>query len=314
MKGLELSKRFYEECGRPMLEAQFSHLLPYLAVGLVGSGSECFGYDDDLSRDHDFEPAFCIFLPDEAIVDRKSAFALERAYAKLPKEFMGIQRNRMSAVGGDRHGVIRMSDFFRAKTGSRDGNLSLGQWFSLPEHALLEAVNGEVFFDHYGEFTRIREKLTYFPEVVRLKKLAGNLLLMGQSGQYNYGRCVRRGETAAAQLAVYEFVKSAMNAVYLLEKRYMPYYKWSFRGMRELLTNAEGLAEMMEFLISTDNREEMAGKKSGMIETICRVITEELNRQRLTDSSAPEMELQAYIVNDRIMDGQIRNLHILSGV
>jgi len=314
MKGLELSKRFYEACGRPMLEAQFSHLLPYLAVGMVGSGSECFGYDDDLSRDHDFEPAFCIFLPDEAIVDRKSAFALERAYAKLPKEFLGIQRNRMSAVGGNRHGVIRMSDFFRAKTGSRDGTLSLGQWFSLPEHALLEAVNGEVFFDHYGEFTRIRERLMYFPEVVRLKKLAGNLLLMGQSGQYNYGRCVCRGETAAAQLAVYEFVKSAMNAVYLLEKRYMPYYKWSFRGMRELSANAEGLAKMMEFLISSDNCGEMVGKKSEMIETICRVIAEELNRQHLTDSPAPEMEQQAYIVNDRIMDGQIRNLHILSGV
>ena len=314
MKGLELSKRFYEECGRPMLEAQFSHLLPYLAVGLVGSGSECFGYDDDLSCDHDFEPAFCIFLPDEAIVDRKNAFALERAYAKLPKEFMGVRRNNMSAVGGNRHGVIRMCDFFEAKTGSCDGNLSLGQWFSLPEHALLEAVNGEVFFDNYGEFTRIRERLAYFPEDIRLKKLAGNLLLMGQSGQYNYWRCVRRGETAAAQLAVYEFVKSAMNAVYLLEKRYMPYYKWSFRGIREFSEMGENLAGRLEFLISSDNCAEMAKKKSEMIELICCTVRERLEQQQLTNSAAAEMERQAYIVNDRIADGQIRNLHILSAV
>ena len=304
MKGLELSKRFYEECGKPMLEAQFPHLLPFLAVGLAGSGSECFGYDDDISCDHDFEPAFCIFL----------AFALERAYAKLPKEFLGFRRSRMSAVGGNRHGVIRMCDFFEAKTGSHDGNLSLGQWFSLSEHALLEAVNGEVYFDQYGEFTRIRERLAYFPEVVRLKKLAGNLLLMGQAGQYNYGRCISRGETAAAQLAVYEFVKSAMNTVYLLEKRYMPYYKWSFRGLRELSAKATELTEMMEFLISTDNREEMAEKKREMIETVCRVIAEELKQQHLTDNASSEMERQAYMVNDRIADGQIRNLHILSGV
>lgn len=313
MKGIELSKRFYEECGKPILEEQFSHLLPYLAVGLVGSGSECYGYDDDFSRDHDFEPAFCIFIPDEEIVDRKSAFALERAYAKLPKEFLGIQRSRLSAVGGNRHGVIRMCDFFEAKTGSRDGKLSVGQWFSLPEYALLEAVNGEVFFDGYGEFTRIRERLAYFPEDVRLKKLAGNLLLMGQAGQYNYERCIRRSETAAAQMAVYEFVKSAMNAVYLMEKRYMPYYKWSFRGMREFSEKDERLAEMLEFLISSDNRDEMAGKKSEMIETVCEMIADEL-QQQLTNCAAAEMERQAYAVNDRIADGQIRNLHILSAV
>lgn len=314
MKGLELSKKFFEECGRPILEEQFSHLLPYLAVGLVGSGSECCGYDDDLSRDHDFEPAFCIFLPGENIVDRKSAFALEKAYAKLPKEFLGVRRNHMSAVGGNRHGVIRMGDFFEAKTGSSDGNLSLRQWFSLPEHALLEAVNGEVFFDNYGEFTRIRERLAYYPEDVRLKKLAGHLLLMGQAGQYNYGRCIRRGETAAAQLAVYEFVKSAMNAIYLLEKRYMPYYKWSFRGLREFSEKAENLAEMLEFLISSDNCEDTVRKKSEMIETVCEMIADELQRQHLTDSTTAEMERQAYVVNDRIADGQIRNLHILSAV
>ena len=314
MKGLELSRRFYEECGRPILEEQFSHLLPYLAVGLSGSGSDCFGYDDDLSRDHDFEPAFCIFLPDESIVDRKSAFALERAYAKLPKEFLGVRRNKMSAVGGDRHGVIRMSEFFEARTGSSDGKLSLGQWFSLPEQALLEAVNGEVFFDHYGEFTQIRERISYFPEDVRLKKLAGNLLLMGQAGEYNYGRCIRRGETAAAQLAMYEFVKSAMNAAYLLEKRYMPYYKWSFRGLREFSKKGERLAGMLEFLISSDNCEDTAEKKSEMIEAVCKMIIDELQGQQLTNCAATEMERQAYVVNDRIADGQIRNLHILSAV
>ena len=75
MKGLELSKAFYEEYGKEMLE-EFPELLPYLAAGLAGSGSECFGYDDEISADHDLEPGFCIFLPGEEIVDRKSAFLL----------------------------------------------------------------------------------------------------------------------------------------------------------------------------------------------------------------------------------------------
>ena len=81
MKGLELSEKYFEEYGQPMLEKEFPDILPYLAVGLFGSGSECFGYDDEVSRDHDFEPGFCIFLPDESVIDRRTAFQLERAYA-----------------------------------------------------------------------------------------------------------------------------------------------------------------------------------------------------------------------------------------
>ena len=38
MKGIELSERFYEECGKPMLEADFPEVLPVICIGLVGSG------------------------------------------------------------------------------------------------------------------------------------------------------------------------------------------------------------------------------------------------------------------------------------
>ena len=81
MNGLELSRSYYNECGKPMLEREFADLLPYLAVGFVGSGSEHFGFDDEISRDHDIEPGFCIFRPGEDVVDRRSAVQLGRAYA-----------------------------------------------------------------------------------------------------------------------------------------------------------------------------------------------------------------------------------------
>ena len=99
MNGLELARAYFEAHGRPMLEEQFPELLPFLAAGILGSGSECFGYDDEVSRDHDFEPGFCIFLPGEDVVDRRSAFLLERAYAKLPKEFMGVSRAPLQPAG-----------------------------------------------------------------------------------------------------------------------------------------------------------------------------------------------------------------------
>lgn len=311
MKGIELAKRFYDEHGAPMLQKEFSNILPYLAVGLMGSGSECYGYDDRLSQDHDFEPAFCIFVPDEAVVSSRDVFLLERAYEKLPREYLGFSRNRVSAVGGNRHGVIKTADFFESKVGSRNGVLSVGQWFTTPEYLLCEATNGEIFEDRYGEVSKIRQNLCYYPQDIRLKKMAGNLLLMGQAGQYNYNRCILRKDCAAAQLAVFEFVKAAINVIFLLNKKYMPYYKWQFCALRELPILST-LANELEFLISSQN--DNPKNKTEIIEKICALICLELSVQNLTESSSCEMEQQAYIINNKITDNNIRNLHILSGV
>ena len=125
MNGLALSRAYFEQYGRPLLEEQFPDLLPFLAAGLFGSGSECLGYDDEVSRDHDYEPGFCIMLPDEETVDRRSAFLLERAYAKLPREFEGFRRQLILPAGGARHGVMRTADFLMEKTGTPDGRLTL---------------------------------------------------------------------------------------------------------------------------------------------------------------------------------------------
>ncbi|MBQ8345420.1 MAG: DUF4037 domain-containing protein, partial [Clostridia bacterium] len=304
MKGLELSEAFYRTYGAPMLHEQFPKLESVIAVGLSGSGSECFGYDDEISQDHDFEPGFCLFLPDEETVDSKAAFALERAYAKLPKEFMGVVRTPLSPVGGNRHGVIRMSEFFRSKTGHPQGELSLQEWFFVPEQSLAEATNGRVFRDDAGHFTAIRKELSYLPEDVRLKKLAGHLLLMGQAGQYNYARCIARGETAAAQLAVAEFVKSALHTAFLLNRRYLPYYKWSFRGLREMPRLA-WLHAPLEELISTANGAQQVGRKQEWIEQICAACVQELREQGLSCRTEAETEAHAYAVNDQIRNGEL---------
>lgn len=313
MRGIELARQFYLEFGKPMLEEQFPHLKDQIATGLVGSGSECFGFDDEISRDHDFEPGFCIFLPDEESVDRKTAFALERAYAKLPKEYLGIKRQTMSPVGGNRHGVIRISDFYMEKIGSPTGELSLDAWLRLPSSALAEATNGEVFFDGLGHFTAIRESLCNMPEDICRKKLAGNLLQMAQAGQYNYNRCLAHGETGAAQLAVGEFVKGAMEVIFLLNHTYQPYYKWSFRAMRGLKKFSE-LADTLEFLLTTENTPTTADTKYTVIEDIASMIIGELMEQNLTEAICGDLEKHAYSVNDGIKDPYLRNLHIFSAV
>lgn len=307
MKGIELAKAFYEEYGIPMLK-EFPALEGKLAIGLAGSGSECFGFDDEFSKDHDFEPSFCIFLPDETAVDRRQAFLLERAYAKLPKEYMGFSRGESSLGGQQRRGVLRMAEFFCSKVGVPDGELELNAWFAVPEFSLAEAVNGAVFRDDLGEFTAIRKKLKTFPRDVRLKKLAGELLLMAQAGQYNYSRCITRGETAAARLAAFQFAQSALHAIFLLNDTYLPFYKWQFRALRGL-PKLSALAHPLEQLLSSAEPENAA-----RIEQIVGAILDETRAQGLSALPHNEAELHAYAVNGQIANADLRNQHILYGI
>lgn len=313
MNGLETSRAYFLAYGMPMLQGQFPELVPLVGAGLFGSGSECFGFDDEVSRDHDFEPGFMLLLPGEDEIDRKAAFALERAYAKLPKEFAGLARCTLAPVGGARHGVMRRDDFFREKTGSPDGILTVRQWLETPSHALAEAVNGAVFHDGSGELTAIRRRLARYPEDIRRKKLAGHLLLAAQAGQYNFARCLKHGEAGAAQLAAIEFTRHAMASAFLLNDVYEPFYKWSFRALRQL-PRLPLAAPLFEYLLTTGVDGDLAQEKLDVIEGLAADLVDELIEQGLTQASCGDLEKHAYSVNDGISDGDIRTLHILAGV
>lgn len=311
MKGLELAEKFYKEYGEKMIDENFSHINQYLAIGLAGSGSECLGFDDNISQDHDFEAGFCIFIPDE--ISERDEFLLERAYSKLPREFMGYERSKLNPVGGNRHGVIRISKFFKDKVGDSNGNITTDGWFCISEQFLLEATNGKIFCDNFGLMTDIRNRLSYLPEDIRLKKLAGNILVMAQSGQYNYKRCVDRQETGAAQLAIGEFVNATLKVIFLLNKKYMPYYKWSFRALKDLELLSE-LSDQLEYLISSTNTKKESEIKIEVIEDIAKSIINELEKQSLTRASSNNLVNHAYSINDKIQDSEIRNLNVMYAV
>ena len=62
MKGMELSKEYFYKIVLPTFQKNLEDILPLCAFGLVGEGSECFGFDDNISQDHDFGPSVCILL------------------------------------------------------------------------------------------------------------------------------------------------------------------------------------------------------------------------------------------------------------
>ena len=308
MKGLELCRLYYNEVGASALKAAFPDVMSRAAVGLSGQGSDCLGFDDELSRDHDFGPGFIVWLSDADYETHGEA--LQRAYDALPREFMGYER-KPTHTGAQRVGVMRTSDFYRYYIGCTVPE-TLMQWVRIQEHFLATCTSGEVFEDGLGEFTAIRDALLpCYPEDVRLKKLAARAATMAQSGQYNYYRMLRRGDVFGARLALGEFLNAALSMMYLLNFRYEPFYKWQFAGAEGLVAMADALPYLKDIASGSTRRDDVSIAND--IEAVCAIAIKELRLQGLTDAGGEYMEPHAYSIMAHIGDEVVRNLHVMEG-
>lgn len=285
ISGLELSKCYYETYGKAMLKEQFPEYADRVAAGLVGHGSECLGFDDMWSKDHDFGPGFCLWLTEKDY--EKVGQKMQEAYEVLPKAFMGYPARNTSKRGGGRVGVLSIPEFYEEFTGN-------GAWSEMEDEKLAMAVNGEMFDDPLGEFSAIREQLQNgMPFAVWKRRLANAVALTAQAGQYNYGRCKKRNDIVAANLALDEFVREGMRTAYLLNRRYMPYYKWAWRGLENLERLSE-LKPLFEQVLSSE------GERESVVEEICARLLEELKRQNLTYGEETFLELHV----ERILEAK----------
>ena len=305
MNGLTLAERYFTAYGLPMLKNSFADRMDRIACGLAGEGSECFGFDDELSRDHDWGAAFCLWLTD----DDYAAFGqdLAEAYNALPDTVDGFSRRKESPMAAGRSGVLRISDFYARFTGCPDGPHSLAEWQRIPESFLAVATNGRVFSDPLGRFSSIRRRLLdFYPEDIRLKKLSYQCHRMGQAGQYNYVRLLRRNDAAAALLALSEFSEAAMKTVYLLNRRYAPYYKWIRRGLTQL-DRLSGLGEKIDALCALPP---LSPRHVKQIEAICNDVLAELFLQDLTADKSTFLCDQSFALLQNIQDPFLQSLPV----
>ena len=264
VSGLKLARAFWTQMGKPMIAAKYPQYAGRIAAGLVGHGSECYGFDDAYSQDHDFGPRFCLWLTDEdyAAIGEQ----LEADYEALPRKFSVDAQGRVTfeaharsdasgafpsagagspvtprAQGANRRdGVFRIGDFFESITGYRTAPAQTAphEWLMLQESTLAAATNGEVFADPTGQFSKTRQGFKDMPDDVRLALISKRLGMIAQAGQYNLPRSLKRGDGAAAWLSIHEFVQATASLVFLVNVPmvvgYMPYYKWQFAALRKL--------------------------------------------------------------------------------
>lgn len=327
--GMQLAKEYWQTYGKPLLELEeFRDYKNRIAAGLVGHGSECYGFDDEISRDHDFGPGFCIWLTDEDYA--KIGEDLQAAYNDLPQEYAGFDSRKetpraKSCESSKRVGVFSISEFFENITGfsaapSQDEPYL---WISLSEPTLAAATNGQIFADPLGEFSKTRQSFKLMPDDVRISLISRRLGMMAQAGQYNVPRMLARKDGAAAWLSINEFVRAAASIVFLLNNPisagYLPYYKWQFAALRKLsarmasrLSNVCNQLESLMRLSSaacfggigfgegTKGSSESESKINEIIQNVCNEVVEELKYQGLSNCGETFLEWQRPYVEAHI--------------
>lgn len=243
---IDKNRRFYENEVSDLIHEKFPEYENRIAVGIAGEGSDCFGYDDELSRDHDFGTGVCLWVTDEDM-DR-FGFQLSIAYNELVDR---VERSYYTDRLRQRRGVMTVHDFYsdilHIDCDTKHCRITEEDWRRLDHSCLKTAVNGEVFRDDPGEFTAFRNLLmNYYPDPVWRSRIAEQLHSYASAIQVNYARCMTRGDTVAAELCRSHGIQSAMELFFLLKREYPPYYKWTFRALKELDTEGTFSAKLQE--------------------------------------------------------------------
>ena len=287
--GKQMFEDFYYEYGQPMLQKKFPAFIDKIAIGKVGEGSDCFGFDDELSQDHDFGPGFCMWVSRETY-DKIGTF-LQDEYDKLPKTFRGITRKDMEN-GKGRVGVCIIEDFYKRILGIEKAPETLEEWRGIEEFSLAAATNGWILKDVEGKFSAIRNQLlSYYPEELWIAKISQCMYSISQYGQYNYGRMARRGDIVTAEQCRSQFIKSIMELIYLLNRTYAPYYKWMFKGLEKLddFSISEQLKQLVSIpIMNIDENEEL-------MEQLCTLLLKKMEEKGFLTKNPHTTYLEHYI-------------------
>jgi hypothetical protein len=243
--GQELSRRFYWEAVKPLLD-QYFPALPH-AAALLGPGSEALGFDTPMSMDHDWYPKVLIFLRDQE--EELSEPIREMLRHNLPHSFLsfgvdsapvaeepGTHMMVAGAEGPIEHNVfpVTLRNFaMHWLAWDIDQPLDLLDWLTIPSQSFRMMTAGAVHFDSVGELTAFRHKLSWYPHDVWLYLLACGWKRIGEE-EHLMPRAGYVGDELGSAIMGSRLVRDVMNLCFLMEKKYAPYPKWFGTAFQQL--------------------------------------------------------------------------------
>lgn len=256
VKGLELSRRFFDRAVQPLLARHFPDL-PYAAARLDG-GSDVLGFDTPQSRDHDWGPRLTLFLADlsqaEAIRERLR-WELPLDIDGYPTHFGRHDDGSLVMQAADHHPIDPTITFqtvpgffqeYLANDLSRP--LAPADWLTFPQQRLRTIRYGRVFHDGLGDLTAARRLLDTYPHDLWLYLLAVQWRRIAQEEAFA-GRCAEVGDDLGSRLVAARQVQNVMALAFLMEQEYAPYQKW-FGSAFAQLACAPALGPLLQAVLS----------------------------------------------------------------
>lgn len=241
---VHISRAFFDEVVRDILESEMPDIAGQAACGVFGYGSECFGMDDEVSRDHHFGLRIDMLLPDSVHKEWASRI-IETVGARLPASFKGYDL-REGHVAGSGVAPESLEAFLGRTIGLAGAPTTHAEWLSMPEEDIVHVTNGEVWYDPSGRFTSIREALTYYPEPVWLRRISHWCRYFSGMGVYALNRALIRKNYQYASITFARSIKWAIEIAFLLNKQYFPYDKWLDAYFRRLPTLADAMVPLVD--------------------------------------------------------------------
>lgn len=246
MPGLELSRLFYEEAVKPILDAEFAGLR--YDAALIESGSEVLGFDTEMSRDHHWGPRVTLFVSE---TDKAQyAEAIDQAMRRgLPYTVRGYSTSfepipdephilrfaeRTEGEVNHRVYVMVLRDYVRDYLGfDLSGDLTAADWLSFPQQKLRTLTHGAVYHSGLGDVDAMRERLRYYPDDVWLYLMAAGWTRISQEEAF-VGRAGDVGDELGSRVIAGRLVRDLMMLCFLMERVYAPYPKWFGTGFARL--------------------------------------------------------------------------------
>jgi len=235
--GLELSRLFYTEAVKPILDADFPGLR--YSAALKGSGSEIFGFDTEMSADHYWGARLMLFLAEDDFLEFRDTVH-ETLSRKLPYEIHGHSTNFTlyseedntllpteikSGLVNHRVEIFTVRQFILDYLGfDIRQTIEPADWLTFPEQKLRTLAAGAIYHDEIG----LRDTLgrfAYYPRDVWLYLLASAWNRVGQE-EHLMGRAGLVGDEIGSAIIASRLVRDLMRLCFLMEKQYAPYPKW----------------------------------------------------------------------------------------
>jgi Domain of unknown function (DUF4037) len=252
--GVTLARHYYHDVVAPLLAIRWPSL-PHAAARL-GSGSDVLGLDDDTSRDHDWGLRLTLLVPSASVDDVTEHLekTLPDTYANLPTRFA----TTWDPVVRQRVEVATVESFVTSRLGlDASATLDAVDWLCLTGQSLLEVTAGPVFTDTAGTLTRLRQKLSWYPEDVWRYVLATDWIRLGEDLPL-MGRAGHRGDELGSRVLAGRITHTAMHLAFMLTRRWPPYPKW-LGTMLTQLPVADELVPALTAVVSADDWQQRQG-------------------------------------------------------